>query len=64
MKVQEGKYGVPQVVSYIGYPGLSKRGISQEGQPGSLPSCLAGDQSGHSPQHVYLSWMSLKWVPQ
>lgn len=43
MKAQEGKCRVTQVVGYVGYPGLSKKGISLEGWPGSLPSCLASD---------------------
>lgn len=39
----EGKNRVTQVVHDLGHPGLSKRGTSWGGQPGSLSSCIAGD---------------------
>lgn len=36
IRVQEGKSEVTQVVSYISYSGLFKRGISWRRQPGSV----------------------------
>ena len=46
----EGKSGITEVVSYLGYPGLSKRGTSWAGQLGFLFSCFTTDcliQLGH-----------------
>jgi len=31
------------MISYLGHPGLSRRKDSWVGQPGSLSSCIAGD---------------------
>ena len=41
VKAQKGKSRVTQVVSYLGYPGLSKRGISGWGQLNLLFNCFA-----------------------
>ena len=39
----EGKSGITEVVSYLGYPGLSKSGTSWAGQLGFLFSCFTTD---------------------
>lgn len=42
-KAPEGKTLVMQKISYLGDPGLSKRGILWVGWPGSLSSCVVGN---------------------
>ena len=41
-KGQEGRSTVTQVVSYLGHPGLSKRGTPGLGQPCPLSNGVAG----------------------
>ena len=55
--MQEGKSEVTQVVSYQGYPRLSKRGTSWWNGLISYLVVLLGAESC-----VYLRWMSLKWM--
>ena len=46
----EGKSGITQVVSYLGYPGLSKRGTLWVGQLSFFFSCFT--TVSYSWQHV------------